>query len=154
MNNGPGKRKIAIWQQNINKSRACQHDLISSGKLIEKGINVVALQELSVNTFNNSVASWDWKSIYPSTHAKEPEKTRSLILIRDELLTDEWEQVEFPSGDVTAVRIHGAWGKMTIFNIYNDCKHNKTITALMKHHREHTNEILGNVETQGTHHLL
>ena len=89
MNNGPGKRKIAIWQQNINKSRACQHNLISSGKLIEKGINVVALQEPSVNTFNNSVASRDWKSIYPSTHAKEPKKTRSLILIRDELLTDE-----------------------------------------------------------------
>ena len=43
---------------------------------------------------------------------------------------------------------------MTIFNIYNNCKHNKTITVLMKHHREHTNEILGNVETQGTHHLL
>ena len=103
-NNGQGKRRIAIWQQNINKSRACQHNLISSGKLMEKGINIVALQEPSINAFNNSVTSQDWKSIYPSTHSKEPGKTRSLILIQDELLTDGWEQVEFPSGDVTAVK--------------------------------------------------
>ena len=153
-NKGKGKRTLAIWQQNINKSRACQHDLISSGKLIEKEINIVALQEPSINTFNNTVASRDWKSIYPSTHAKEPGKTRSLILIRDDLLTDSWEQVEFPSGDVTALKIHGDWGTITIFNIYNDCKHNETITALMKFHSDHTNDILGNTETQGKYHLI
>ena len=149
-----GKRNITIWQQNINKSHACQHDLISSGKLIEKGINIVALQEPSINTYNNSVASRDWKSIYPSTHTKEPWKTQSLILIRDELLTDGWEQVDFPSGDVAALKIHREWGTLTIFNIYNDCKHNEMYEALMKYHREHTSDILGNIETHGMHHLL
>ena len=69
-NDRQGQRKIAIWQQNINKLRACQHDLISSGKLIEKGINIVALQEPSINTFNNSVASRDWKTNIPE-HARE-----------------------------------------------------------------------------------
>ena len=68
--NRKGSRQIAIWQQNTNKSRACQHDLISSGKLIEKGIDIVALQEPAINTFNKSIVSWDWKVIYPSTHAK------------------------------------------------------------------------------------
>ena len=152
--NRRGKRNIAIWQQNINILHACQHDLISSGKLIEKGINVVALQEPSINAFNNSVASQDWKSIYPSTHTKEPGKTRSMILIRDELLTDGWEQVNFPSGDITALKVHGDWGTLTIFNIYNDCKHNEMIKVLMNYHRERTSDILGNNETQGTHHLI
>ena len=49
-----GKNNIVIWQQNINKSRTCQHDLISSGKLIEKGIDIVAFQEPSINTFNKT----------------------------------------------------------------------------------------------------
>ena len=149
-----GKRQITIWQQNINKSRACQHDLISSGKLAEKGIDIVALQEPAINAFNKSVASREWKAVYPSTHASDPGKTRTLLLIRDDLLTDGWEQLEFKSGDVTAIKLQGDWGKLTLFNIYNDCKHDNTIAALTEYHRKYTNKILGNAEMQGTHHLL
>ena len=53
------KRKITIWQQNINKSHTCQHNLISSGKLVEKGIDIVALQEPAINAFNKPVVSQD-----------------------------------------------------------------------------------------------
>ena len=152
--NRKGKRQIKIWQQNINKSRTCQHDLISSGKLIEKGIDIVALQEPAINAFNKSVASREWKAVYPSTHANEPGKTRTLLLIRDDLLTDRWEQLEFQSGDVMAIKLQGDWGKLTLFNIYNDCKHDDTIAALTKYHRTHASCILGKVETQGAHHLI
>ena len=127
-----GKSNIIIWQQNINKSKTCQHDLIISGKLIEKGIDIVALQEPSINAYNKSIASKDWKVIYPSTHEKSPLKTRTLILIRDDILTDSWEQLEIQSRDVTAILIKGAWGRISIFNIYNDCKHDSTIEMLTK----------------------
>ena len=152
--NSKGKRHITIWQQNINKSCTCQHDLISSRKLLEKGIDIVALQEPAVNAFNKTIASREWKVVYPSTHAKDPGKTRTLILIRDDLLTDRWEQLEFMSGDVTEIKLQGEWGKLTLFNIYNDCKHNDTISALTKYHSKHAEEIMGTVETQGTPHLL
>ena len=149
-----GKSNIIIWQQNINRSKTCQHNLISSGKLIEKGIDIVALQEPSINTYNKSIASKDWKAIYPSTHENSPLKTRTLILIRDDILTDSWEQLEIQSGDVTAVHIKGAWGRISIFNIYNDCRHNSTIKMLTKYHRAHTTELMGMVETQDKHHLI
>ena len=97
------KSNIKIWQHNVNKSRACQHDLISSGKLTSWEIDVVALQEPAINGFGQTVASKDWKTIYPSTHASDHTKTRSVILIRDNILMDGWEQMEFPSGDVTAI---------------------------------------------------
>src|ERR1700744_3989356 len=145
------KCHFTIWQQNINKSRACQHDLISSGKLTSKNVDMVALQEPSVNTFNKTISSKDWKTLYPSTHEREPQKTRSVILIRDNILTDGWEQLDFPSGDVTAIRIKGEWGKATIINVYNDCKHNDTLTMLTDFHRKHTKEILGTLETQAKH---
>ena len=148
------KTNLKIWQHNVNKSRACQHDLISSGKLTRWEIDIVALQEPAINGFGQTVASKDWKSIYPSGHASNPEKTRSVILLRDNLLTDGWEQIDFPSGDVTAVRIKGKWGKLTIFNIYNDCNHDDTLEMLKKYHEEHHREIAGNAETQHEHHLV
>ena len=149
-----GKNSIIIWQQNINKSRACQHDLISSGKLIEKGIDIVAYQEPSINAFNKSIASRDWKAIYPSMHESSPQKTRTLILVRDGILTDSWDQLDIQSGDITAISIKGTWGKITIVNIYNDCKHNNTIELLTKYHRVHNEELMGTVETQDKHHLI
>jgi hypothetical protein len=148
------KTNIKIWQHNLNKSRTCQHDLISSGKLAKWQIDITAFQEPAINGFGQTVASKDWKTIYPSTHAKNPEKTRSVILIRDNLLTDGWEQLEFPSGDVTAVRIKGKWGKLTLFNIYNDCKHDDTLDLLTEYHRKNLLELLGNTETQYKHHLV
>ena len=148
------KTNLKIWQQNINKSRNCQHDLISSGKLVHWEIDLIALQEPAINGFGQTVASKDWKTIYPSGHTKNPEKTRSVILLRDNLLTDGWEQIDFPSSDVTALRIKGSWGKLTIFNIYNDCNHDDTLELLSKYHKAHHKELLGNTETQSKHHVV
>ena len=75
-------------------------------------------------------------------------------MVRDDLLTDSWEQLEIQSGDVTAIRIKGVWGKISIFNIYNDCKHDSTIELLTKYHRAHMVELMGTTETQDKHHLL
>ncbi len=75
------EQHINIWQQNVNKSPACQHDLISSSKLLEVEINIVTLQELVINYFNKSIVSRDWIVLYPTTHKDNPAKTRSIILL-------------------------------------------------------------------------
>jgi exonuclease III len=132
---------LNIWQQNVNKSPTCQHDLISSGKLIEAETNIVALQELTINYYGKTIASREWIAIYPTTHSENPSKTRSIILIRASICTDNWLQIDFPSSDITVIQLTGAWGKLTIFNIYNDCDHDKTIAVLSKFRREHTDLI-------------
>jgi hypothetical protein len=116
-----------IWQQNMNKSRVCQHDLISSAKLARKGIDIVALQEPAINNFGNTIASREWIMVYPTMHGSEPLKTHSLMLVRSNILTKNWKQVDFPSGDVTIVWPSGPWGELTIYNIYNDCDNNDTV---------------------------
>jgi endonuclease/exonuclease/phosphatase family metal-dependent hydrolase len=121
---------ITIWQQNVNKSRICQHDLISSARLTEIKADIVALQELAISDLVVTIATRDWRVIYPSTHAKDPSKTRSVILIRANILTDYWSQVDIDSGDVTIIRLKGAWGTLTLLNIYNDCEHDDTIELL------------------------
>jgi hypothetical protein len=127
--------RLVIWQQNVNKSPACQHTLLSNNILVKHDIGIVTLQELLVNSFNNSIASRDWISVYPTTHCAHPGKTRTLTLIRSAYSTDTWEQIDFPSGDVTIIAIKGTWGKLIIFNIYNDGEHNETISQLKNFHR-------------------
>ena len=139
-----------IWQQNVNKSPTCQHTLLSNNSLAKHNVGIVALQEPSINSFNNSIASRDWISVYPSTHNAHPDKTRTLTLIRSTLNTDAWEQIDCPSGDITIVTFKGEWGKLTIFNIYNDGNSNRTINQLKHFHRTHPN-IVEQAEAEATH---
>lgn len=148
------RKALAIWQQNLNKSPSCQHDLISSGRLAKHNIDIIALQEPSINFLDKTIASHDWTPLYPSTHKKKPEKTRSVILIRSDLPMENWEQLNFLSRDVTALRIKGTWGMLSMFNIYNDCEHNDTLDMLTQYHRTHKHDISGNESMQQDHHLL
>ena len=148
------RKALAIWQQNLNKSPNCQHSLLSSGRMARHNIDIVALQEPSINFLHKTIATQDWIPLYPSTHEKCPEKTRSVTLIRGDLLTESWEQLDFPSGDVTAVRIKEEWGTLTIFNIYNDCEHDDTLEALTSYHRQHARMIMGTETTHQDHHLI
>jgi len=145
------RTKISIWQQNVNKSPTSQHDLISSKYLIDIGANIIALQEPAINHLNKTITTKDWIPIYPSTHSKQPDKTRSVTLISAALTSDSWQQLDFPSGDVTTIQLKGNWGQLTIFNIYNDGQHNSMVNLLTDYTHRHTSVIgdnmVGNVHT-------
>ena len=121
---------LIIWQQNVNKSRICQHDLLSSARLIEKQVDIIALQEPSISDFSVTIATKDWRVLYPTMHAKDPSKTRTVTLIRADIHTNNWSQVEFNSGDVTVVKLKGIWGSLLLLNVYNDCEHDLTVEQL------------------------
>jgi hypothetical protein len=56
------------------------------------------------------------------------------MFIRADMSTESWNQLDFPSSDITVVQATGLWGKVTIFNIYNDGKSTETINLLMDFH--------------------
>ena len=126
--------------------------LLSNKILTRHEINIIVIQELVINGFNLSIMSKDWILVYPSTHCAHPGKSRTLMLVSTMISTDSWEQVDFPSGDVTAIVIKGEWGKITIFNIYNDSNNNKTINQLKLFHRTRPN-VMNQVEA-GVAHIL
>ena len=141
---------LTIWQQNVNKSPTCQHDIISSKFLIDLGANIVALQEPAINQFGKTIATKDWTPIYPTTHNTHPKSTQSVILIKSTLMTNSWQQLDSPSGDVTIIQVTGNWGKLTILNIYNDCEHNRTINLLSDFHHRNAH-ILGTDDVEAAH---
>jgi ribonuclease HI len=142
--------RLVIWQHNVNKSPACQHTLLSNDVLVKHDIGIVALQEPVINFLNNSIASKDWISVYPTTHCAHPGKTRTLTLIRSTYNTDSWEQIDFPSGDVTIIALKGTWGKLILFNIYNEGNRNDTIHLLKQFHRTRP-DVIENAEFGETH---
>ena len=150
------KDKIKIWQQNVNKSPICQHDLLSGGKLSDMNIDVIALQEPAINAFNHNltIAARNWSTIYPTTHNAAPNKTRSIILVSAQISTDTWNQLDFPSGDVTVIQIKGSWGKLTIFNIYNEGNSNVTINALTKYYKDNRDNMERGTEPGKSAHIL
>lgn len=133
--------ELTIWQQNLNKPHTGQHDLISSGKLVDKHIDIVALQEPSINFLGKTITTRDWIPIYPSTHAKEQKKTRVITLMNSICPTENWEQLKFQSGDIVVVKITGSWGQLIVFNIDNNCQHNHTINELMKFYRTNSRTL-------------
>jgi hypothetical protein len=84
-----------------------------------------------------------WIMVYPSTHNSNLGNTCSTILIHADLSIDTWNQLDFPSGDVTVIQLTGAWGKLNIFNIYNDGKSNLTVNLLTKFHKDNQSTLEG-----------
>jgi len=138
--------KITIWQQNVNKSPSCQHNLLSNKSLIDAKINIITRQEPAINSFHNTITAKDWTPIYPSTHGNNPDKTRAVTMIHSSIKTDTWNQLDFQSRDVTVVQLKGNWGKLTIFNIYNEGNSNDTVKELTKFHRNNR----ASLEASGT----
>jgi len=104
-------------------------------------IDVIALQEPAIINTSCSIVARDWILVYPTPHLSNPKKTRSLMLIQAEISTDSWNQLNFPSSDVTVVQFLGKWGKLTIFNIYNEGVNNSTINLLTKYQRDNHQKL-------------
>ena len=147
------RRELVIWQQNLNKLQVGQH-IISSGKLVHVNIDIVVIQEPALNFKDKTIVARDWIPIYPSTHEKKPQKTRSVILMNKRLPTENWEQMEFMSGDITVVKINSNWGQITLFNIYNDCTHDGTIHELTMFCRDNRAMLTGSQARKSSHHMV
>jgi len=143
---------ITVWQQNVNKSRKCQHNLISNNDLINKGISFIALQEPTMDHNGYTLALRDWTLVYPSMHRSSDNPSRTVTLVNASIRSDTWKQLEFPSSDVTVIQLSSGWGKLTIVNVYNDCNNDTTMWLLMEFHRKNHSELMES--TNETAHVL
>ena len=84
-------------------------------------------------------------------HSTLPGKTRTLTLIHAAICTDLWEQIDFPSGNVTVIKIKGEWGNLTLLNIYNEGKSDENLMALkLFHSTRHKTVNHANMDTDHT----
>ena len=121
--------RLNIWQQNLNKSAKAHWDLLNSP--IHKQWDVLLLQEPYLDSYGNAKATRDWRVVYPSSHPANDSIVRSVILVNTKLDTNHWHQVNYhDNNDTTVIQFKGPYGRLSIFNIYNDGGHSNSLTAL------------------------
>ncbi|KAI0026662.1 hypothetical protein K488DRAFT_16944, partial [Vararia minispora EC-137] len=122
---------LRIWQQNLRKSESAQQNLINTEDL-QNLYDLVLIQEPYADFRRLTRTNSHFHAIYPTNHFtaprnREPERDRAITLVNVAMSTDTWQQIDFPSSDVVIIQIRGSFGRLTIFNIYNDCEHSRTI---------------------------
>jgi hypothetical protein len=109
---------LKILQLNLNKSIQAQQELIN--KKLSTNWDIILIQEPHVNTFNHIKTPINFRQVYPA------DRGRAAIWVNKKLETKYWKIIDVPNtNDITAVQFKGTYGKLTIFNIYNDCNHSQ-----------------------------
>ncbi|PSR73747.1 hypothetical protein PHLCEN_2v10417 [Hermanssonia centrifuga] len=91
------------------------------------------IQEPYIDWLGLTRANPKWSVIYPTGHRDKAskDKTRSVILVNKRISTNNWDEVECDSTDVTVIRLRTPSGPLYIFNIYDDQTHDRTIGKLI-----------------------
>jgi hypothetical protein len=133
---------LRIWQQNLNRSNTAQLHLINLLASPQyANYDIILIQEPYIKFDANTVANKGWYVVYPTDPPTADNKHRALTLVKTSLHMDKWCQLEFPSTDVTVIRLTGEWGKLALFNIYNDGKHANTLSQLKLYHQQYANDL-------------
>jgi ribonuclease HI len=121
--------KIRILQINLNKSERAHLDIINEN--ISKRYDVILIQEPHTTTFNAIRTPTNFRPVFPSNRFTDDSQIRSVIWVNKHLETKSWKIIDIRNtSDITAIQLTGTYGKVTIFNIYNDCTHSRTEDTL------------------------
>lgn len=125
-------KRFNVLQQNLNKSRTAQEDLINSD--IHRNYDILVLQEPFIDAFGNMKATRKWRVLYPTSCLSDPVPLRVVLLVSADMNTNHWAQIQIPNTqDHLAVQFTGIFGSLMIFNVYNDCHHSDSIDRLRAH---------------------
>lgn len=128
---------LRILQINLNKSAGAHYKLLNIN--LHNEWDIVLMQEPHRNFFKHISTPRGFRQVYPSTEVRKNGVVRSGIWINEQLSTNTWKAIDIKgTADVTAVQIHGAFGKLTIFNIYNDCNNDDSIKAVNDYIETHS----------------
>ncbi len=115
---------LKILQLNLNKS--VQAHLELTNKKLSANWDIILIQEPHVTAFNYIRTPYNFRQIYPANRGRDGTTVRSAIWVNKKLETKHWKIIDIPNTNyITAIQIKGTYGKLTIFNIYNDCKHSR-----------------------------
>jgi ribonuclease HI len=140
---------IRILQINLNKSDKAHLELINSD--LGRKYDIVLIQEPYTTAFNAIRTPANFRAVYPKNRFVDDAQIRSVTWVNRELNTNYWESLDIPdTNDVTAIQLKGSYGNISIFNIYNDCTHQRTETTIRKYLRDNA-RVIG---ADDNHHMI
>jgi hypothetical protein len=122
-------KSIIILQLNLNKSQTAHLNLLN--KNLSTKYDIILLQEPHATSFRKIRTPTNFRQVFPSNMAQEDSLVQSVIWVNRKLDTKDWDILEvLDTNDITAIQLKGPYGKLAIFNVYNDCTHSKNERAL------------------------
>ena len=138
--------KLHIIQINLNKSEKAHLDLIN--KRVSSNYNLMLIQELHTTKFNAIRTPSNFCPIFPKNRFQDDTQIRSVIWVNKQLETKDWKIIDIKdTNNITAIQLKGNYGKITIFNIYNDCTHSRNETTLRNYIITHINTLIDDDES-------
>ena len=143
------EKSIKIIQINLYKSEKAHLEIIDNN--VSQKCDIMLIQEPHSTTFNTIRIPANFRPIFPSNRLQDDAQIRSVIWVNRRLDTKDWTRVDIlDTNDLTAIQLKGPYGKLTIFNIYNDCTHSRNEATLRRFIHSHTNTIIRSVN----HHMI
>ena len=104
-------------------------------KVLRKDWDVVLVQEPYVTAMGNIRTPNGYVAVAPVDQYKDgAPTTRAVAWISSDLATSSWKILNVPGmNDITAIQLAGAYGRLTIINIYNDCTHARTLRLVWEY---------------------
>jgi ribonuclease HI/exonuclease III len=139
-NDQENPKSLTILQINLNKSERAHLDIINE-KVSEK-YDVILIQEPYTTTFNAIRTPANFRQVYPANRPRDEDQIRSVIWVNKRLDTKDWIILDIPNTrDITAIQLKGPYGKLTIFNVYNNCTNSDSQTTLNRYIQRHANTL-------------
>ena len=138
--------KLRILQCNLNKSEKAHLDIIN--EKVSRNYDIILIQEPYTTSFNAIRTPANFRPVSPRNRNQADVQVRSVIWVNKQLETKNWKIVEIQdTNDITAIQLSGEYGKVTIFNIYNDCTHSRNETILQNYLTTHRNTVINGADT-------
>ena len=142
-------KSIAILQINLNKSEKAHLDILNEE--VSQKYDIILIKEPYTTTFNMIRTPTNFRPVIPIHRLQDDAQIRSVIWVNKRLDTKDWITLDIPgSNDIMAIQLKGPYGKLAIFNIYNDCTHSRNETVLGNYIQSHSN----NLTRSENHHMI
>ena len=93
--------------------------------------DIILIQEPYTTPFNGIRTPSNYRPVCPINRFQDDAPIRAVTWVNMKLDTKDWVELNIPdTNDITAIQLKGPYGKLTIFNIYNDCTHARNETVL------------------------
>ena len=130
---------LTILQINLNKSVQAHLELINGP--LSLAWDIILIQEPHVTSFNYIRTPTNFRQVFPANRGREGQ-IRSLIWVNKKLETKYWKILDvLDTNDITAIQLKGTYGRITIFNMYNDCNHSDNENKLRNFIQENAHDI-------------
>ena len=130
-----------MLQINLNKSEKAHLNIIN--EKVTKKYDIILIQEPYTTRSNTIRAPANFRPVYPTSRLPEDVQIRSVMWVNKRLDTEGWIILDLPdTKDISAIQLKRPYGKLTIFNVYNDCTHSENETILGRYIQHQANNIV------------